>query len=171
MKKLPLIAAMIVALAVCDDVLSASTPTPKIWLSMGGISAPEAHASWDTLFYRPDATWPEFMNHVQAVGILTQALVKIPDADLGKVVARLKKARRARHRDAGAGLYVPGVDAPTHCGEGVEGYFAPAETAALAAKLERAGGALAYIAMDEPLWFGHYYHEKNACHSSIDKIS
>jgi hypothetical protein len=53
---------------------------------------------------------------------------------------------------------------------GVEGYFAPGQMAALAAKLKRAGGTLEYIAMDEPLWFGHYYNEKNACHSSIDNV-
>jgi hypothetical protein len=64
---------------------------------------------------------------------------------------------------------LPGIDAPVDCGGGVEGYFAPDQTAALAAKLKRAGGTLQYIAMDEPLWFGHYYNEKNACHSSIDK--
>jgi hypothetical protein len=57
-----------------------------------------------------------------------------------------------------------------HCGEGVEGYYAPFATAALAAKLKRAGGTLAYIAMDEPLFFGHYYNEKNACRSSIRNV-
>jgi hypothetical protein len=31
------------------------------------------------LFYQPDAPWPEFMDHVKAVGILTQALVQISD--------------------------------------------------------------------------------------------
>jgi hypothetical protein len=25
--------------------------------------------------------------------------------------------------------------------------------------------------MDEPLWFGHYYNEKNACHSSIEEVA
>ena len=25
--------------------------------------------------------------------------------------------------------------------------------------------------MDEPLWFGHYYNGKNACHSSIDNVA
>jgi hypothetical protein len=65
---------------------------------------------------------------------------------------------------------LPGVDAPAHCGEGVEGYYAPFATAALAAKLKRAGGELQYIAMDEPLFFGHYYNEKNACRSSIRNV-
>lgn len=32
---------------------------------------------------------PTFMHHVQVVSILTQALEKIPDADLAKVAARL----------------------------------------------------------------------------------
>jgi hypothetical protein len=34
-----------------------------------------------------------------------------------------------------------------------------------------AGAEVGYIAMDDPLWFGHYYNGKNACHSSIDNVA
>ena len=39
------------------------------------------------------------------------------------------------------------------------------------AKLLRAGATVSYISMDEPLWFGHYYSDKNACRSSIDNLA
>lgn len=148
---------------------------PKIWFHMGGMGNPNNPApakSWDTLFYEPDAQWPEFMDHVQVVGILTQVLGQIPDENLTKVVARLKQKHIALGVEMLAQAYtLPGVDSPPGCGQGVEGYYAPFATAALAAKLKRAGGTLQYIVMDEPLFFGHYYNEKNACHSSIDEVA
>jgi hypothetical protein len=140
--------------------------TPQIWFSMGGISSPAGHHSWEVLFYQPNSPWPPVMDHVTAVGILTQALVKIPDADLAKVVARLKE----KHVALGVEMLAQAYD-PPGCGGGVEGYYPTDQVAALAAKLKRAGAEVGYIVMDEPLWFGHYYNGKNACHSSIDNVA
>ncbi|MBV9982221.1 hypothetical protein [Bradyrhizobium sp.] len=167
MKKLLLISAVILTLGFSHAVLSASTPVPKIWFSMGAISSPAGHKSWDTLFYRLDATWPEFMNHVQVVGILTQALLKISDEELAKVAARLKE----KHVALGIEMLAQADDDPPGCGGGVEGYFPTYMVAALASKLKRTGAEVGYIAMDEPLWFGHYYNGKNACRSSIDNVA
>jgi hypothetical protein len=93
-------------------------------------------------------------------------LVKIPDADLAKVAARLKEKHVALGIEALAQAYDP-----PGCGGGVEGYYPTDQVAALAAKLKRAGTEVSYIAMDEPLWFGHYYNGKNACHSSIENVA
>jgi hypothetical protein len=162
--------AAILSLAFSGEVLSAGTAVPKIWFSLGGQGKPpESNKSWDILFYQPDAPWPEFMNHVQTVGMLTQVLERISDANLAKIVARLKEKHVALGVEMLAQAYtLPGVDAPARCGGGVEGYAAPAETAAIAAKLKRAGATLQYIAMDEPLWFGHYYRGKK-CLSFLDR--
>jgi hypothetical protein len=147
-------------------------PTPQIWFNLNGFGKPETYQGWDILFYRPDAPWPEFMNHVTTVGMTTQVLYAIPGDNLAKVVARLKQKHIVLGTEMLAQAYtLPGVDAPAHCGEGVEGYYAPEVTALIAAKLKRAGGELQFIAMDEPLWFGHYYNEKNACHSSIENVA
>jgi hypothetical protein len=145
---------------------AADAAGPKIWFSMGGISSPSGHHSWELLFYQPDPVWPPYMEHVTAVGILTQALVKIPDADLAKVATRLKE----KHMALGIEMLAQAYD-PPGCGGGVEGYYPTDQVAALAAKLKRAGAEVGYIAMDEPLWFGHYYNGKNACHSSIDNVA
>jgi hypothetical protein len=93
-------------------------------------------------------------------------LVKISDADLAKVVTRLKE----KHVALGIEMLAQAYD-PPGCGGGVEGYFPPHQTAQLAAKLRRAGGTLQYIVMDEPLWFGHYYKGPKACHSSIENVA
>ena len=139
---------------------------PQIWFSLGGQGKPATYQSWDTLFYEPDASWPEFMTHVQAVGVLTQVLAQISDANLAKVVARL----RQKHIALGIEMLAQAYD-PPGCGGGVEGYFPTGQVRALAAKLKRAGAEVGYIAMDEPLWFGHYFDGPHACHSSIDDVA
>jgi hypothetical protein len=123
MQKLLLICAAILTLAVPHAVLGAGAPVPQIWFSLGGQGQPpESNKSWDVLFYQPDAPWPEFMNHVQTVGMLTQVLAKIFDANLAKIVARLNEKHIALGVEMLAQAYtLPGVDAPPGCGPGVEG--------------------------------------------------
>lgn len=58
-----------------------------------------------------------------------------------------------------------------HCGQGVEGYGHPKEVAAIAAKIKRVGGELSFLAMDEPLYFGHYYRGPGACISSVNNVA
>jgi hypothetical protein len=172
MKKFLLTLVAVILLITTQSAVATPVQTPQIWLDLGGLGKPVPSQSWNILFLQPDAPWPEFMNHVASVGILTQVLERISDADLAKVVARLKEKHIGLGIEMLAQAYtLPGVDAPAHCGEGVEGYYAPFATAALAAKLKRAGGTPQYISMDEPLWFGHYYTEKNACHSSIEEVA
>ncbi len=152
-------------------VFAEGAPLPQIWFALGGMGKPAPAQSWNTLFFDSDPPWPEFLNHVTTLGVLTQVLSQIPEDKLAKVVARLKQHHVGLGVEMLAQAYtLPGASAPPGCGQGVEGYFAPEVTAALAAKLKRAGGALQFIAMDEPLWFGHYYNEKNACHSSIENV-
>ncbi len=168
MRKLLLV---LIVLLAGSTVMAAAPPStrasmPQIWLSLGGQGKPASYQSWDTLFYEPDAPWPEFMDHVRTVGVLTQVLAQISAADLGKVVARLKQ----KHIALGIEMLAQAYD-PPGCGSGVEGYFPRDQVRSLAAKLKQAGAEVSYIAMDEPLWFGHYYDGPHACHSSIDNVA
>jgi hypothetical protein len=83
------------------------------------------------------------------------------------VAARLKE----EHVALGIEMLAQADDDPAGCGGGVEGYYATHMVANIAAKLKRTGAEPSYIAMDEPLYFGHYYNGKNACHSSIDNVA
>jgi hypothetical protein len=106
MKKLLLICAAILTLAASHAVVGADAPVPQIWFSLGGQgNPPETNKSWDILFYQSDAQWPEFMNHVQTVGVLTQVLAKISDANLAKIVARLKE----KHMGLGVEMLAQGL--------------------------------------------------------------
>ena len=146
-----------------------------IWFHVSPINVARSQEArqywWDPLFFGPDASWPESMSHVQVVSVATQAMNQISDEDLAKVAQRLNQ----HHIGLSLGLLAqdntPRPGAPANCGNNVEGYDSPQETARIAAKLKQAGINLRYIAMDEPLWFGHYYNEKNACRSSIDDVA
>jgi hypothetical protein len=65
-----------------------------------------------------------------------------------------------------------GIDNPTRtpgeCGFGVEGMVRPGINAMIFQRLKRLGLDIKYVAMDEPLTFGHYYTHNNACQYSIE---
>jgi hypothetical protein len=53
------------------------------------------------------------------------------------------------------------------CGVGVEGITRPNRNAIYFERLKRLGIDVQYVAMDEPLTYGHYYSRRNACRYSI----
>lgn len=63
---------------------------------------------------------------------------------------------------------------PGECGFGIEGSNRPGRNAGAFKRLKQLGIEITYVALDEPLTFGHYYAERpdgarrNACHYSID---
>jgi hypothetical protein len=57
------------------------------------------------------------------------------------------------------------------CGLGVEGYTRPNKNQIIFSRLKRWGCDVQYVAMDEPLSFGHHYRHKNACNFSIQEVA
>ncbi len=63
---------------------------------------------------------------------------------------------------------------PGECGFGIEGSNRPGRNAGEFKRLKQLGIEVTYVALDEPLTFGHYFAERpdgqrrNACHYSID---
>ena len=138
----------------------------QIWFGMGALTSPAGHHSWELLYYQPNPAWPDALTKVAVMGVLTQALVKIPEPELTQFAARLKE----KNIGLGVEMLAQAYSSPG-CGGGVEGYLPPDQTAALAAKVRRANGAVQYVAMDEPVWFGHHYNGPEACHSLIDNVA
>jgi hypothetical protein len=60
---------------------------------------------------------------------------------------------------------------PGECGFGVEGLIRPGRNAGSFRRLKQLGIEVAYITMDEPLTYGHYYAKKNACGYSIPEVA
>lgn len=97
-------------------------------------------------------------------------LLREPDDVLQKVFADLKRRHIALAVEMGllAGKDSRGNQA---CGRGIEGYGAPDTAKVIATRIQKNGGVLQYIVMDEPLWYGHHFHGANACQSSMDDIA
>jgi len=114
-----------------------------------------------------EKTWSNAARHVQIISFSTQFLSAVSDTVLSKIVRYLKQ----EHMGIGLESLATNWFHEPPCGGGIEGYSDPGSANRIVSKLLKAGGSLDYIAMDEPLWFGHYYNGKNACKSSIQNLA
>ena len=57
------------------------------------------------------------------------------------------------------------------CGSRVEGYDGPKSVEKAAQRIHSLGGRLSYIAMDEPLYYGHVYSGPRGCHTPISDVA
>jgi hypothetical protein len=137
---------------------------PQVWFNVTnyvGQSGVDGAQGWNILFDDPDAPWPAFMEHVQVFA--AAGIWKTPDAILTKAFTKLKAHHVAFAMESLAQSWVH----QPKCGEGVESFYDPPGARLTANKIKAAGGELVYVAMDEPLWYGHYYSGHDACHSSL----
>ena len=146
-----------------------AAPGPQIWFAPQA-PYPPAHIQGPPDFmalFAPDAPWQTVARHVQVLKLPTQFLSWVPDAQLATIVGFLKQHGIALAIESLAQSWV----GQPPCGQGVEGYGDPDQAAQIATKIKRVGGVLSYVAMDEPLFFGHFYTGKNACRSSVDNVA
>jgi hypothetical protein len=110
------------------------------------------------------APWSNAAGQIKVFKTSTQWLEQGTDADLRQMFQDLKRRGIAL---AVEGLMIP-HPTPDSPGTGVEGFSDnPSGMLAAAQRVHELGGKLDYIAMDEPLWFGHHYAGTNAPHWSI----
>jgi hypothetical protein len=115
--------------------------------------------------FQPDAPWHKAAKAVAVFKTSTQFLVNASDQTLSRMFADLKQ----RHIALGMEALI--LTATPKCGPGIEGYSSPRTMEQVAARIMRLGGDLRYVAMDEPLDFGHYSQQPNACRSSLTELA
>ncbi len=111
--------------------------------------------------------WDPVASRVQVVYFSGGGITKMSDEELARMVRELQ----ARHIGLGLEILATNWFHQRPCGQGVEGFIDPGSANAVVAKLLKAGATVEQIGMDEPLWFGHFYKEKNACQSSISELA
>jgi hypothetical protein len=94
-----------------------------------------------------------------------------PADQLTRINAFLKDRHIALAVSVGAMQVDNANPVPGECGYGVEGSVRPGRNAMEFKRLKELGLDVRYVAMDEPLTFGHYYNKKNACGFSIDEVA
>ena len=158
---------------IVTGLLLASTPvtssvasSPEVWLS--GVppfvrqqTFQESDSDYMDLF-KPDAPWSKSSQTVRVFMINGALVMHQSDEELKAVFSDLKRRNIALAIEMGllSGKYSAGQQA---CGVGVEGFAAPDNAKVVANRIQKGGGVLAYVAMDEPLWYAHYFSGKNAC--------
>ena len=161
--------ACILVSGVCSASLGAAASAENIWLAAQAPYPPAGDPG------RPDfmdlfnarAPWPETSRVVKVVQLPTQFMAWVPDGQLRIIIDDLNR----RGISLGIESLAQNGDNEPRCGQRVEGYGHPKEVAAIAAKIQRVGGTLAYLAMDEPLTFGHFFNGPTACHSSVADVA
>ncbi|MBS0558640.1 MAG: carboxypeptidase regulatory-like domain-containing protein [Proteobacteria bacterium] len=118
--------------------------------------------------FRPDAPWQTAAKHTKVFSTSTDVLIGAPEDQLRAMFAGLKARGIAFAAEA---AILPDT---RNCGWGVkgaEGYTKPGVMKAMAERIKRLGGTLDYIAMDEPLWFGHHDSRPGMCRTPIEEMA
>lgn len=133
---------------------------PHVWQTMASGQPTDYMA-----LFRSNAAWKQAAEHVAVFKVSTQWLLYGSDANLKRMVANLRARNIALGVEA---LMIPHM---ANCGQGIEGYSARGTIALIAQRIKQLGGSLDYIAMDEPLNWGHAYVGEQACQSSIFEVA
>ena len=120
--------------------------------------------------FSPEAPWDKSASRLRVFGTTGALIIRESDETLQRVFADLRRRHIALAIEAGM---LTGVGPSGHfdCGRGVEGFGAAGSTRVLAERIKKNGGELAYIAMDEPLWYGHHIRATNACQWSPEYLA
>lgn len=136
---------------------------PTFWLcpsmsTRGPLASPGARNTFEALL-SSTAQWPVAAARVGVFQAYASYLANARDDELRSVFAFLKAHRMKLAVEFGV------MTRPTFCGAGVEGYAqgGAANLARIAMRIQRLGGTLDYVAMDEPVYHGALSHPAGAC--------
>ncbi|MBI1220676.1 MAG: hypothetical protein GC186_19265 [Rhodobacteraceae bacterium] len=98
-----------------------------------------------------DSSWPEGQKELDVIKFSTFFLTKMSDRTLLSVLNFVQAHHFGLAIEAGVLTY-----GPSRCGYGVEGFHDANFLRDLLRRIKRLGGVVSYLAMDEPLYFGHF---------------
>ena len=113
--------------------------------------------------FTPNAPWERTAAGVRVMQLPPAFVLRTDKATLARIFRDLDR----RHIALGVQFGWLHGEPGTTGGKGIEGFSHPGSAALMARIVKAAGGDLRYVAMDEPLEFGHNYSGPNACHYSI----
>jgi hypothetical protein len=137
--------------------------TEPVWREIHGWPANDYLA-----LFQPNAQWTESSAHVKVFELSKKFIDLTAEADLRRVLQDLERR--------GIAIAMQGTPllASKTCGLGVEGHGPPHDMAASARRIKQLGGKLAYVVMDEPLYYGHRFNggdRRIPCHTPIPELA
>jgi hypothetical protein len=149
----------------------------QVWLApQASVSPSPLNRAADFMqMFTPDAPWKSAAAHVAVFKLYGSFLSRASQDQVNTIVADLNRRGIAIALETGVMNIGPQSTNPPCGGLGlVEGYGTPALAQNISQKIKAAGGTLAYLAMDEPLWYGHYFKGRPGgqpgCQSAIPDI-
>jgi hypothetical protein len=115
--------------------------------------------------FKPNTSWNHAAANLRVFKASTQFLGGAPDEVLLRMFGELKRQHISL---AWEGLM---QTASPECGNGIEGYAGPNTIKTIVDRIRRLNGDLRYVAMDEPLWFGHFSMLPHSCHTSTADLA
>jgi len=155
----------------CALLAKATSVVPQIWFAPLPPmpireGRPYIGSSDFAALFAKDAPWQRVAGRTHVFKLYGEWLGgTASDADLRRVVSALKARQIAIAIEVGPLI-------ATDCGNGVEGFAGGVpEALRLVRRVVAAGGAVRYLAMDEPYFFGSLYTGPNACRWSAAKVA
>jgi hypothetical protein len=143
---------------------------PQIWFCpLDPLFRPEVNYGGSPQYmslFNPSAAWTQAASRVDVFKIYPQWIGSATDADLQVQFADLNRRGIAIALEYGV------LTAPSECGRGVEGFAGQSQALLNAAlRIQRNGGTLRYVGMDEPIYFSTLYSGANACQWTVDQMA
>jgi hypothetical protein len=115
--------------------------------------------------FRSDSAWKTVAANIRVFKIGPGFVQQGKEEDLRLIFSELKRHNIKLALEMGM------ATRSEHCQERTEAYGEPGLVEGLLRRVERLGGDPAYIAMDEPFYFGHQYEGGGACKLSARQVA
>jgi len=146
----------------------------EVWLGGGNpLAAPKPGASGTPRadffqMFDPAAPWHRAAEGIKVMKLPPALVLSADKATLSRIVSDLDRRHIALAVEFGW-LHSPHDD--LSCGRGIEGFSHSGSAALFSRRIKEAGGDLKYVAMDEPLTFGHAYSGPQSCKWTIEQTA
>lgn len=121
--------------------------------------------------FQPKAPWSSAASGLDVFLIGAEMALRGSDDQLRALIEGLE----VRHIKLAISMGLIGGEGPEGCGKGVEGYSALKGPEATAKRIKALGGEINYVAMDEPVWFGHAAGEmsggRHGCQYALGELT
>lgn len=161
-----MVTALIAGLVPCNSsALEDNSKIANIWFSpRDHMPRPDYAGAPDFMkLFQQNAPWPHTASHVQVIKLSVYFVNVASDADLRAIFDGLQQRHITLAIEAGM------LTSKTLCGK-IEGYCGEQIGKAIA-RIKSLGGILGYVAMDEPLWFGHVSSLRGALHTPLADLA
>ena len=153
---------------------AARSAAQEIWFAPQGLDPHRQSAADFQDLFRPDAPWRRAAAHTRVFKFYSGYLLNAPQSVIDAEVADLNRRGIAIAVETGV-MNVP-PNPPTGCGGlgAVEGYGTVPRAHRIAQIIKAAHGEIRFIAMDEPLFYGHVFTHSagkgQGCHSPVAEV-